>query len=57
MKKMKQEMASLEFESRREIDLLQNVIEIAIADGNLNDEEEKIAKKASAILESIYLSW
>lgn len=54
---MQQNMGSIEFESRREVDVLQNVIEKAIANGKLNEEELEVAKKASAVLEAIYLSW
>ena len=54
---MKKDMANIEFESRREVDVLQNVIEIAIADGNLNDDEKEVATKLSAMLEEMYISW
>ena len=54
---MQQNMGSIEFESRREVDVLQNVIEIAIADGHLNEEELEVAKRTSAVLEAMYLSW
>ena len=54
---MVKDMASIEFESRREVDVLQNVVEIAIADGHLNDEEKEVAKQLSAMLEEMYLSW
>ena len=54
---MVKDMASIEFESRREVDVLQNVLEIAIADGNLNDDEKALATELSAILEEMYLSW
>ena len=54
---MVKDMASIEFESRREVDVLQNVLEIAISDGNLNDEEREVAKQLSAMLEEMYMAW
>lgn len=54
---MKCENDRIIFESRREIEKLQDVCEIAIACGDCNEEEKKIAEKLSELLESIYLSW
>ena len=54
---MQQNMGSMEFESRREVDVLQNVIEKALNGKDLNDEERDVAEKTSAVLEAIYLSW
>ena len=54
---MKKNMGSIEFESRREVDVLQNVLEIAIADGHLNNDEVKLATILSSMLEEMYISW
>lgn len=55
---MKLNMDSIQLESRREAELLQNVLEIALADFKcLTDEECDIAKEASKLLESMWLSW
>lgn len=54
---MKKDMDKIVLESRREVDLLQNVAEIAFACGNCNNEEKEVAKKLSALLEEMYYSW
>lgn len=50
-------MDKIILESRREVDVLQNVVEIAFACGDCNDEEKEVAKKLSALLEDMYMSW
>ncbi|MFV0464648.1 MAG: hypothetical protein ACK5ML_01135 [Lachnospiraceae bacterium] len=54
---MKKDMDKIILESRLEIDLLQNVVEIAYACGDCNDEEKAIAKKLSALLDEMYYSF
>lgn len=54
---MQGNMDKIVLESRNEVSLLQNVIEIAIATQNLNEDEKEVAKKASAILDSMWYSW
>lgn len=54
---MKKDMDKIIIESRNEIELLQNVCEIAFASGDCNDEEKEVAKKLSELLEGMYYSW
>lgn len=54
---MKRDMDKIVLESRREAELLQNAIEIAYASECCTDEEKKVSKELSALLEAIYLSW
>lgn len=50
---MKCENDRIIFESRREIEKLQDVCEIAIACGDCNEEEKEIAKKLSELLDTM----
>lgn len=54
---MRKDMDKIVLESRNEVSLLQNVIEIAIATEDLNEDEKEIAKITSALLESMWYSW
>lgn len=54
---MKKDMDKIILENRNEISLLQNALEIAIASGDCNDEEKKVATELSGLLESMYYSW
>lgn len=51
---MKAEKYKIILENIREVDYLQNVIEIAIATDQLTDDEKEIAIKTSGILEELY---
>lgn len=54
---MKHENDKIIIESRREVDILQNVVEIAFASGDCNEEEKALAKRISEICEAMYYSW
>ena len=54
---MKADGDKIILESRREIDLLQNSIEIAFASKDANEDEKAVAKELSGLLESMYYSW
>lgn len=54
---MKKEMDRIIIESREEISLLQNALEIAIASGKCNEDEEEVAREASQLLESMWYAW
>ncbi len=56
---MKKDMDKLVFESRREVDLMQNICEgfIALSKSAVEDEEKELARQVSALLEEMYLSW
>lgn len=54
---MKKDMDKIIFESRTEIELLQNALEIAYASDSCNDDEKKIAKEMSGLLDSMWYSW
>lgn len=54
---MKAENDKIVLESRREIEILQNTLEIACASGNCNDEEKEVAKTLSAMLDTMWYSW
>lgn len=57
MAKMKSEMDKIIIESRKEVSLLQNVVEIALASDDCNEEEKAVAKRISELLESMWYSW
>lgn len=44
-------------ENRQEVELLQNVVEIAFSSNCCTDEERNIAKRCSELLEIIHMSW
>lgn len=54
---MKADGDKIILESRREVDVLQNAIEIAYASKDSNEEEKALAKKLSELLEGMYYSW
>ena len=54
---MKLDMDKIVFESRNEISVLQNALEIAWASEDSNDDEKAIAKEMSALLDAMYISW
>lgn len=54
---MKADGDKIILESRREIDVLQNAIEIAYASEDSNDDEKAIAKRLSELLEGMHYSW
>lgn len=50
---MKSEINKIMIDNMREVELLQNVAEIAIACGDCTDEEKAIAKEFSRMLEDM----
>lgn len=56
---MKKDMDKIVLESRQEIELLQNICEsfYAFSKAPGEEDEREIAKKLSALLEGMYLSW
>lgn len=54
---MKKDLDKIILESRSEISLLQNVLDIAINSGKCSDEEKEAAKELSELLETMWYSW
>lgn len=54
---MKRDMGNMVFESRTEVELLWNALEIAIADNHLTDDEAETAKEACRLLEAMDYEW
>lgn len=54
---MKVDMDKIQFESRQEVSLAQNALEIAIASGDCNEDEVKTAKELSALLDAMWYNW
>lgn len=56
---MRKDGDKLVFESRREVDLMQNICDgfLALSKSMVEDEEKELAKLAAVLLEEMYLSW
>lgn len=56
---MKMQDDKLIFESRDEIDLMQNICEgfIALSKSQVEDEEKELAKQISGFMDAMYMSW